>query len=357
MPLGGSLPDLDEYFLSLSRMHDDLWAICWKNNLQTQIGGPKVYSYQGESNWRRFVVERLKKIEPDVVHLFSYRGSFLLPLMYRRTKWIFDIRSAVVSNSPWRRSLGNNFNRFQALFFERRVAIFEGLAKKVYKGLDKKKVFILPLGADFNRFKPLDDGNQRRILRGQLGYSPEDIVIIYVGSLSASRQPVGILRLAERFRHHEKVKWLVIGHGSEERTFKQEKEKGGLTNVQFLGVVPYDSTHKYYQIADIGFAYVPTVDFYMDQPPLKTIEMLASGLPILGTATNGNRLFVKDGFNGRLCQWSTAELAIGLSDMLRQLPKYKSNTLHDRKNKMEYHWDNIVKSKLLEYYRTVYEQE
>ena len=48
--------------------------------------------------------------------------------------------------------------------------------------------------------------------------------------------------------------------------------------------------------------------YFMDQPPLKTIEYLGIGIPVIGTKTHGNEVFITN-TNGILCNDSIEEFA------------------------------------------------
>lgn len=68
----------------------------------------------------------------------------------------------------------------------------------------------------------------------------------------------------------------------------------------FVGKVPQHEVSKHLLEGDYGVAYIPQSSYFMDQPPLKTVEYLWHGLPVLATNTNGNKLFVQDTVNGIL---------------------------------------------------------
>src|SRR5438876_6415444 len=111
--------------------------------------------------------------------------------------------------------------------------------------------------------------------------------------------------------------------------------------------IAYSRTHLFYGTADIGFAYVPASYAYECQPPLKTIEMLASGLPVIATATKGNMLFVDDGETGLLSPDSPEELASRVRRVVEDLDLFRGNVLRSRRDLERFSWERIVLDQLL----------
>jgi glycosyltransferase involved in cell wall biosynthesis len=104
------------------------------------------------------------------------------------------------------------------------------------------------------------------------------------------------------------------------------------------------------QAADIGLAYVADRAQYRNQPPLKTVEYLASGLPVVATDTPGNRRFVEHRRNGLLVQDSVQALASGIACLMEDQALRLDMGRIARKSVDRFSYDHIVKEQLLPFY-------
>ena len=66
----------------------------------------------------------------------------------------------------------------------------------------------------------------------------------------------------------------------------------------------------------VGIGWVPTGTRLDANTPLKTLEMLACGLPVIATATAGNRALVEGVGGGLLVDASSAALQRGVREVL-----------------------------------------
>jgi glycosyltransferase involved in cell wall biosynthesis len=87
----------------------------------------------------------------------------------------------------------------------------------------------------------------------------------------------------------------VVGRGSQEPYLKSLSGELRLRNVTFIGAVPQDQIHRYYDDADI---YVQTPS--IDNMPLSVIEAFASGLPVVSTDVGGVPTILTHGVHGLL---------------------------------------------------------
>ena len=87
-------------------------------------------------------------------------------------------------------------------------------------------------------------------------------------------------------------------------------------NVIFTGRVERRKVRDYISAADIGISYVPINESFSYNPPLKTFEYLACGLPTIATATESNRRIIDDGFNGILTSDNPEYLADAIINLL-----------------------------------------
>lgn len=119
-------------------------------------------------------------------------------------------------------------------------------------GVPEEKIRVCYHGVDSEFFDPsrLEAAKVEK-LRGQYGFDPDDIVILFIGRLEPVKGVIQLLQaIPEVLRKNPQVKFLMIGKGSLEDLVKSEAEKSG-----FLTLVTdfMDSEAKayHYAIADL----------------------------------------------------------------------------------------------------------
>src|SRR5699024_736316 len=85
-------------------------------------------------------------------------------------------------------------------------------------------------------------------IRRELGYSPEDMVICFVGRLGKEKSVDVLLEAwAENIRPEERIRLLVIGGGPFYEPYRELAQKLGIREmVTFTGAVPHDQLPPYY---------------------------------------------------------------------------------------------------------------
>jgi len=258
---------------------------------------------------------------------------------------VLDVRSLPVS-SRLAHTVGRSLLRLQRRAFTQTVVIDAALSELVF-GTRLPEV---PLGVNLERFQP----GTNAALRTELGLEPEEPVAVYLGAIGRVRNiPVVIEALSRVLRAGVHLKVLFVGGGESSVAELQQKarELGVAGNTLFAGSVPYQKVPLYLQAADFALAYVPFKVQFMHQPPLKTLEYLACGLPVVATATPGNLRFVKDEWNGLV----TTDDAGALADAMRRMagePLLRRRLARNaRQSVREYDYPRIVERSLLPVYR------
>jgi len=281
----------------------------------------------------------------DVIHApaFPEFGLDFRPLL--PVPSVLDVRSLPVS-SRLAHTVGRSLLRLQRRAFTQTVVIDAALSDLVF-GTRLPEV---PLGVNLERFQP----GTNAVLRTELGLEPEEPLAVYLGAIGRVRNiPVVIEALSRVLRAGVHLKVLFVGGGESSVAELQQKarELGVAGNTLFAGSVPYQKVPLYLQAADFALAYVPFKVQFMHQPPLKTLEYLACGLPVVATATPGNLRFVKDEWNGLV----TTDHAGALADAMRRMtgePLLRHRLARNaRQSVREYDYPRIVERFLLPAYR------
>ncbi|MFC1829245.1 glycosyltransferase [Thermodesulfobacteriota bacterium] len=158
----------------------------------------------------------------------------------------------------------------------------------------REKVRVVPCGVNLERFKPVD----KSIARQELGMSPDDLIVLYVGRHTPIK---GLDRLLEAFSHmtpHPRLRLVMVG-GDEESSpvFQQLQSRERALNIQknlvFAGRVEQKSLPLYYSAAD-----VLAVPSHYESFGLVALEALACGTPVVTTPVGDIENIVQDGITG-----------------------------------------------------------
>ena len=141
------------------------------------------------------------------------------------------------------------------------------------------RIVKVPGGADIQRFQPAPD---RHAVRKDLGLPTGSPVLLTVRNLEARMGLDTLIRaMATLSQHSPGVVLLIGGAGSLRGALESLSASLGLQeNVRFLGYIPEADLPRYYQAADLFV--LPTRE--LEGFGLTTVEALACGTPVLGTA-------------------------------------------------------------------------
>jgi 1,2-diacylglycerol 3-alpha-glucosyltransferase len=154
-------------------------------------------------------------------------------------------------------------------------------------------ISVIPNGVDI---KPFREHTTRRD-RSPWGFSPEDILLIYVGRIGPEKNLPFLLRSFRGVADvYDNVGLMLVGEGPEREHMQEQVRQMGLEErVRFTGLIPYEELPSYLSMAD-AFASASVSEVH----PLSVIEAMASGLPVLGIQSPGVGDTIEDGSTGFL---------------------------------------------------------
>lgn len=161
-----------------------------------------------------------------------------------------------------------------------------------------ERVHVLPNGVDLARFA--DGPLQRERIRSHLGVGPHTGVIGFVGSFKSWHGTDLLLEVYRQVASLRRVHLLAVGDGPKWLDF--HGRVGSLPypeNVTLTGRVPHADIPAWTAACDIVLApYQAAADFYFS--PLKVIEALASGRPVVAPRLGQLVELISDGRTGLL---------------------------------------------------------
>ncbi|MBN2121094.1 MAG: glycosyltransferase family 4 protein [Candidatus Omnitrophica bacterium] len=147
-------------------------------------------------------------------------------------------------------------------------------------GVAKDYIFDAPVGGDLDKFRPGLDGEwvKRK-------FNIEGELILYIGQLHGA-QYVDLLLKAVNIVHHKhpSATFMIVGEGFLERSLRNlARELGIEDKVIFAGAVSHDEIPYFIAAADVCVASFKDTEVTRCKSPLKIVEYLASGKPIVAS--------------------------------------------------------------------------
>jgi len=181
------------------------------------------------------------------------------------------------------------------------------------RGVDPAKILIVPNGVSEDFLRPLPDGTA---LRAQLGIAPSELAVGLVSSLVAHEGIGTLLEAVKLLRDGgAAVRALIVGDGPERAALQRQASSLGIDAI-FTGRVPMARVRDYHAALDV-FVVPRTPDRVCQLvTPLKPVEAMASGLPVVVSAVAALGEIIKDKVTGLQ---ATPQDPAALADCLREL--------------------------------------
>ena len=167
-----------------------------------------------------------------------------------------------------------------------------------YYEASQNQVEIIPCGVDQHLFKPFNQCKAREAL----GIT-RPFMLLSVGRTDPGKGVDLLLEAVNLMDRAKDIEIFVVGDNStyypEAQKLKDLAVHLGLTNqVRFVGVVPQENLHLYYNAAD-----ALVMPSYSESFGLAALEAMACGTPVVASRVGGLPALVKDGVSGYLVPW------------------------------------------------------
>lgn len=185
----------------------------------------------------------------------------------------------------WLKRLGFAFEKFTLKRFSSVITISNRMSEKLQaKGVAANRLSIVRNWVDLDHIYPMDGISP---YRAELGYEPDDFIVLYSGNIGVKQGLPVLLDAAERLKDNPKIKFIIAGEGPAKEEL--QSRYGHLPAARFLPFQPYARLNEFLNLADLHA--LPqdkgTADLVL---PSKLGGMLASGKPIVVTAEKGTEL-------------------------------------------------------------------
>jgi glycosyltransferase involved in cell wall biosynthesis len=233
-----------------------------------------------------------------------------------------DIRTIPVDVSPGMRGELEKFRYKMALhlcdiFCDGLTVITPALGRSVRKTLKSlnEKVGIWTSGVQLAHFER--NGPDKRAELGLEGKK----VLLYHGVLSSNRGLQNAVNALFLLRDEfSEMIFLLVGDGPAVEELKELSSELGLEDrVIFTGKVPYNNIAEYVRVANCAILPFPDIDWWQVSSPIKLMEYLAIGVPVVATNIEAHRFVVNQTDGAILVDNETPK---SLSDGIRQAINY-----------------------------------
>jgi len=205
----------------------------------------------------------------------------------RRRPFVLEIRDlwpeSILTVGAMRRSpvirLLERLERRMYAAADRIVTVGSGYRDQLLaRGVPAGKIRVIPNGVDLESFVPRASSALRREWNAE-----ERFVCAYVGTVGMAHGLEVVLDAAELLRRqgrHDVAFWIV-GDGAERERLEAERERRGLYNVRFTGLLPKSQVAEVLASCDACLVHLRGTELFGTVIPSKIFEMLAMNVPIV----------------------------------------------------------------------------
>jgi len=172
------------------------------------------------------------------------------------------------------------------------VAVSQGVARALADtyGVSPSRLFVVPNGVDVHTYRPMDRSSCRR----ELGIPEAAKVVGFVGAFYTYQRADRIVCLAPRILQAcPDAHFVLVGDGPKLVETKRLADRLGVgARFTFAGAVPAQLCAKYVNTFDVGVGFH---DPKQDGSPMKLLNYLACGKPVVTTRSSGTRYVEEHG--------------------------------------------------------------
>ena len=233
----------------------------------------------------------------DIVHVYCTIGTGVLPLIGgSKPRWVIEYQTAAVDQ---RREafehLENRLRAWQGRTFDAMFTLNEVLGRRL---LGSRPFHVVPAGVNLDAFRP----GLPRTFRREHAIPDDHIVYILAGTLDALRGTDVPLRAFALALSKDDRLWLLMpGKGPQLEELRELARMHGIEHRVWLpGYVPYAEMPRLFAAADAGLSYLLPTGYHEGLPPMKVMEYLGAGLPVIASDVPAHRMQLQHESNGLL---------------------------------------------------------
>jgi glycogen synthase len=213
------------------------------------------------------------------------------------------------------------------------LVVNEGIKKIIidYYNIHNEKIFLIPNGVEVSLFKGTKNHDKKLVLFSGAMYHHRGIdVLLEVAPKVIEKVP--------------KVEFILLGDGDEMNKLKNIVNQKNITkNIIFKGWINRDKIPQELKNASIGIGPLKLTAVTKNALPIKVLEYMASGLPIIAKRGTLPKDILDDGKNGFFID-NNEELEEKLILLLNNLELNKQMSKKSIEMIQKFSWEKIVES-------------
>ncbi|MGP1384838.1 MAG: glycosyltransferase family 4 protein [Thainema sp.] len=217
------------------------------------------------------------------------------------------------------------------------IAVSQAVKQYLSNWVSAENIHVIPNGVDHHRFLNRCQPSHRA--------ASDTFTVGFVGSLKPWH---GLSHLVNAFdqlyQRVPKARLLIVGNGPQSESLIADLQQRNLQAVTHLtGAVPPAAIPKLLSAMDVAVApYPASAEFYFS--PLKVVEYMAAGLPVVASHIGQISELIDDGVTGLLCPpGNEAALATALEQLWQSPPLRRDLGQAARQQILTHHtWDTIA---------------
>lgn len=250
---------------------------------------PVLKYVQAQAAYIHMLRDMLDQNKVDIIFLYSVfvngvstvmmAGKRGVPVIYRAIDVYHKLRQGSIVQSLLRLGESYIYNRA-----DRILATNEKMADYVrnYIRDGQTDLDVLDHGVDTKHFTPMLSHNN---LRNRHGFCEDDNVVVFLGTTYAfSRLDEFVKMIPDYLKKQPRFRLLIVGAGELDGEIRQEIARQSLESVVFpVGMIDYQDLPKYLSMSVLAINTFSINDVTRDIVPIKILQYLAAGLPVVST--------------------------------------------------------------------------
>ena len=200
-------------------------------------------------------------------------------------------------------------------------------------GIEEKKIKILPTGVSTN----LEEKTMN--IRKEFNIDSDDKIILFVGLLNHRKGVDIFIKIADKLREREDIRFLIVGDGADAAKYKEMVKERNLTDKIIFTGYRKDVQNFYYE-SDILL--LPSRGEGLSGV---LMESMSYGLPIVSSNIVGTVDLVENNYNGFLCEINDLDCYVKKILSLLDDKKLRETFIENSVEKINknFDWKNNIK--------------
>lgn len=242
------------------------------------------------------LLKELAKKKIEIVHSHSDFGLAMLAREYSKLEGVPLIHTY---HSNYLDYAKENFGKASKYLFYEPVKLYTRLLcqtadRMIVPSMETKRLLeenfkvkinldYIPNGVDLLKFKNRSENVAK--LKKNLNIDDDDFILLSVSRLSKEKGIENVISILPYLKDCQKLKYLIVGSGPDEKRIKWLVKDLNLNNVIFIGEIPFEHIQDYYHLGNVFIS-----NSQAETQGLSVIEALSSALPVICP----NRLIFKE---------------------------------------------------------------